>query len=724
MITLAADPSPSSLRAILRESQSRLFGAADSVCLERARLVTEAWRQHAGDPVPIKRAKALAHVMANMTLDLDTNPIFAGCMSSGPRRWMLVPEHGFGTCRQVEIEHDDLRGFVDDKVPADLRDYWAPRSGDGGLGHLAIDQDLVVHRGLRSVLEEIGDRDDDYRAAMRIAVEAVIAWAHRFADEAEERASMANDAALAACHRRVAAACRHVPEHAPRDLFEALQAMLLVHMAIHVEGHTISVSIGLPDRALARFAEEAAADPDRAADLCAAFALKLAENAITGKGSKTQCVTVGGVDHLGRDCCNAITEAFLAGFDRVAVSDPHLFLRWHRNVSDAVKERAITMIAGGRSMPLLVNDEPTAGGFIDAGVAPADAWDYCVIGCNELGIPGRLFDSATPVGTGSFNDIALLNTLLRTDKDVDGIGSMAELLQRLEGAYVRHFTDRPDRLTVKHRIAATFPTPFTTAMMTSGVDRGSDLMVAMPYDIPCSYQRGLANAVNALAAIEQIVFIDGAMRLSELVEAAKRNLEDRRVRERIGAAPRWCNDDDRADRWATALVDLRERALNRVFGAAGTRPVVCHVVRSLHHADGARIDASLDGRLAGRPVGDSIGGLCGTMRSGPTAALASVLKLDARRSFAGGTNLNLTLPSGQADPPILHALVEGFFGDGGQELQIAVLSAARLREARQHPERYGDLVVRIAGLNARFVELSAAEQDELIARAEAAEAGA
>ena len=169
---------------------------------------------------------------------------------------------------------------------------------------------------------------------------------------------------------------------------------------------------------------------------------------------------------------------------------------------------------------------------------------------------------------------------------------------------------------------------------------------------------------------------------------------------------------------------MRDRALDRLAAAGLPRPVVCHVVRILHHVDGRRLAASPDGRRAGEPVGDSLGGVCGTMKEGPTATLASVLKLDARRRFAGGTNLNLTLPAGQADPAILSALIEGFFDGGGQELQVAVLHADTLRAARADPQRFADLVVRVAGLNARFVELSAAEQDELIRRAEEAEAGA
>src|SRR5690606_34174133 len=117
-------------------------------------------------------------------------------------------------------------------------------------------------------------------------------------------------------------ACRHVPEHPARSFFEGLQAIALTHLAIALEGHRLSVSIGLPDRALARFATEVQADPDGAADLVGAFLLCIAANSFLGRGSKTQAITLGGADHTGTDRCNAVTLAFLDAFDRVAVADP------------------------------------------------------------------------------------------------------------------------------------------------------------------------------------------------------------------------------------------------------------------------------------------------------------------------------------------------------------------------------------------------------------------
>ena len=233
------------------------------------------------------------------------------------------------------------------------------------------------------------------------------------------------------------------------------------------------------------------------------------------------------------------------------------------------------------------------------------------------------------------------------------------------------------------------------------------------------YTRGTSNAVNALAAMEQEVFQGGRSTLADYIAAV--DAQDPRLLGRIAEAPKWGNDDDAADRWALALNATRDRVI-RNFAKRHGLPAfaVCHVVRSLHHVDGRKIGPTADGRPGAAPVGDSIGAVLGTAKEGPTAVLNSVLKLDAARWFTGIYNLNVTLPASQSSPEVIRWLTEPFFADGGQEIQFNVLDADQLRRAQKHPDRYRDIVVRIAGLNARFVELSQLEQDELIRRAEAA----
>ncbi len=719
------------MRSLTQRVRDELMATRDTVCLQRARLVTEAYREHEGDPPPLRRARALAHVLAHMDLDLASNPVFAGNTSCRPRAWMLIPEHGITNDTQVLLENEGLDNLLDGQIPDDMAEFWAGRSfgGAAGIGHLAVDLQRVVHEGLEPLLAETRRHADDsdperrvYREAMTIGLEAVIHWAHRYADAAEEAARREREPVVRAAHERVARACRQVPARPARDLFEGLQAIVLTHLAIALEGHGMSVSIGLPDRVLAPFLDDAF-DPEEATNLVAAFMLKIAANSLFGRGSKTQAITVGGADHLGRSRSNDLTTCFVEACDRVRIGDPHLFLRWHESLPAAVKRRAAAMLARGVSMPLLINDAPTAQGFMNAGVAAGDAWEYCVIGCNELGIPGRSAESATAMA-GTIQHLELLNQTLLEAPDPEAFRDMGRVLAALEETMGRRAREmRRNGAAHRRRMAEQVPTPFTSALMRGCIARGRDMLVGMDYHLPGVYERGLTNAANALAAIEEVVFGERVASMTELVEALRADLADGALRSRLLSAPKWGNDDDRADRWALELVAMRERVLDAVDAEFASAPhMVCHVVRSLHHVDGRRIAASPDGRLAWTPVADSIGAQMGTARTGPTGVLNSVLKLDAARYYRGGYNLNVTLPKAAATPEVILALVETFFGEGGQELQINALDAAVLRAARDNPERYGDLVVRFAGLSSRFVDLSPVEQEELIQRAELAAA--
>jgi len=718
-----------STTALVREAADRLFAAADTVSLERARLVTEAYRIFDDQPVPLKRALAFRHVLQHMALDLEANPLFAGNTSPALRAWMLIPEYGFGEDVQLRYEHAELAGFLDGRVPPDLLEYWSGRSfgGCAGVGHLAVDLEMVVHHGLRSVLDQLERLQDGepgqrvYREAMAVTLEAVIEWAHRYAAAAERAARAATDPRMAAAHAAVAQACRHVPERPARSLFEGLQAIALVHLAIHIEGHGLSVSIGLPDRVLAPFAEEAEADPEWAAALVAGFLLKISANSLQGRGSKTQAITIGGSGPDGGDRCNPVTRAFLRAYELVPVADPHAFLRWHAGLDRAVRDHAMRMLAEGRSMPLLVNDEPTMRGLMAAGVAPEDAADYCVIGCNELGIPGRLAHSAWSMA-GGLNYLGLLNAVL-LDADPRALGHTDRICERLESRMQREIGAAAERRPRIHQsMAERVPTPFTTALMRGAPARGRDLLLDMPYRCIGWFERGLVDAADALTAMEQL-FLDGnGVSLDAIVHSMRQDHHDAGLRQRMLDAPKCGSGDEAPRRWLLWLLETRTRILRETEAELGLAPhTPCHVVRSLHHVDGATIGASPDGRRSGEPVGDSLAGAPHGQAPSPTSVLEFVSCIDSARHYAGGYNVNLTLPSG-VRPGLLDGLAAAFFARGGQELQVNSLDPARLRAALCDPAAHRDIVVRVAGFSARFVELSPLEQAELIERAERAAA--
>jgi formate C-acetyltransferase len=696
-----------------------LLAEPDSICLDRATLATEADRLHANEPGPLRRAGIFHHVLGHMRLDVESNPYFAGNTSSRPRAWMLFPEFGVGVPPQASMENDRLASlFAVDPLPADVRDYWKAHglSGHNGIGHLAVDLNRVVHLGLKDVIAELHRLGCDgetppavYRRAMLRSLQAVVTWAGRYADAAGRAAATAGDEELRRLHQRVACACRRVPLEPATNLMEALQSIVLIHLAIAIEGHGYSVSPGLLDRVLAPFAGEVEADVDGSVELIAAFLLKLTANSYWGSHSKTQAITIGGIDAAGRAQTNAVTWAMLEAFNRVRVRDPHLFVRWHGGSPGELMDRACGMLRTGISMPQLVNDEVTIDGLRRCGVSAEDAAGYCVIGCNELGVPGRLFASA--VGP-SIN----YGRLLRETMLGGTCGTVPELLaaaeRRLAGDLARQQVAFDEGL---RRRAERMPTPLTSALLDGCAAAGADMHICGGYRLGGLYERGLVNAANALAAMEHLA-AQGVAPAQVAQAVADDFAGHESLRLRLREAPKWGCDGPQ-DAWLVALLEVRQRALS--VAARGRVHVACHVVRSLHHTDGAACAATPDGRLAGEPFADSIGAELGTAAAGPLAMLNSVLKIDAARYYPGGYNLNLTLDPSAVSAEALRKLVETFFRRGGQELQINFFAgSAQLLAARAQPQSHRDLIVRVAGFNAVFVDLSGREQAELIGRAE------
>jgi len=717
----------SELGSLVKQLRQNLFETQDTVCLDRARLVTEAYQMYADDPIPLLRAKAFRHILLHMKLDLLSNPVFAGNTSSSPRAWMLLPEFGFQEPPQVVLENAGLEGILSDAVPEEIDRFWKDKSlgGSAGMGHLAVDLEGMLTLGLEGLLKEIQKKQDigseeeqTYRQSMAISLQAVMDWANRYAKEAQRMAQEESDPFLRGLLKRVASTCEWVPARPARNLFEALQSILLCHLAVAIEGHGMSISLGHLDRALFPFVQEKGLPPDAEA-LLAAFLLKITANSIFGRGSLTQAVTLGVPFPGDPGKIRKLRLAILDAVDFLRVGDPQVFLRWQEGGDPVFQKRAIELITSGAGMPLLIHDEPTIQGLRAAGIPLDDAKDFCVIGCNELGIPGRLMESATAKG-GTVQYLSVLEKILLEPSSNDLPRDMPSLLASMEkGLYQSMLEARKRGQFHWKRMIENVPTPFTSSLMRGCIEKGRDLLEGLPFHATGVYERGVANAANALSTIDTLVFQKKLWTLDQLIRHLQENWEDPKALAAACSVPQWGEDNPRVDRWALALLEIRERALQQIDAElGGPSHVVCHVVRSLHHLDGAMLQASADGRLKGAPVSDSLGPPGGTSRQGPTTLLRSVLKIDTVRFYRGGTNLNLSLAS--ATQNVVESLVRTFFREGGQEIQVQILEPTILREAKENPQLHGDLVVRIAGFCGRFVDLSPLEQEELIARAEAA----
>ena len=232
----------------------------------------------------------------------------------------------------------------------------------------------------------------------------------------------------------------------------------------------------------------------------------------------------------------------------------------------------------------------------------------------------------------------------------------------------------------------------------------------------------MIDSVDSLAAIKKCVFEDGAIGKQELLDALALNFKDKEpLRKRLIKAPKYGNDDDFADSIAAELYGWWWKMVSEIDGPYGVKQLPAPYSISVHGAAGKRVGALPSGRLAGQPLADGSVSPCqGADVNGPTAVINSAGKIDQVPLF--GTLLNMKFhPSAMKtdeDLKKIYALIKTYFDYGGKHAQFNVVDSKTLKEAQKQPERYRNLMVRVAGYSAYFTELSSNVQDEIIMRTE------
>jgi formate C-acetyltransferase len=238
-------------------------------------------------------------------------------------------------------------------------------------------------------------------------------------------------------------------------------------------------------------------------------------------------------------------------------------------------------------------------------------------------------------------------------------------------------------------------TPLTSCFFDGCIENARDMALGTKYNILSCSGVFFANAVDALAAIREVVYEKKTATLDEIARACRDNFTGHeRLRARLLAAPKHGNDDPRMDYIIRLVERLRDEPMKEICRDP----------------------------LGGTPLATSVAASVGCERNGPTAVLNSVCKLNASKSWQTGYQVNIRFHAGmiadKTQRDKLRAMLNVYFQKGGQELQINVVDSATLRAAQKNPQQYRDLVVRIAGFSEFFVNLTPEMQEEIIARQE------
>ena len=765
-----------------------------SLSTERAELMTAFYQQDLGNlSIPVRRALAFQYLMEHKSICINDGELIVGEKGPVPQAAPTYPELCCHSLQDLDILNSRpkipfaISPQARQVYEAEIIPYWKGRSlrellfqemtpewieaYEAGIftefmeqrapGHTVLDN-KIYHEGMLDFEKDIQAslKNLDYLIdpqaygkqeelkAMLICAEALVRFAQRHAERARQLAQSETDPQRKQELEQIAEVCTHVPAHAPRNFWEALQYYWFVHLGVTIELNTWdSFDPGRLDQHLFSFYQQGLAQGmlthAQAQELLQCFWIKFNNQpappkvGVTAAESGTYTdfaqINIGGVKEDGSDGVNEVSYLLLDVVEEMRLLQPSASLQVSKKNPDRFIKRAARIIRTGFGQPSIFNADLIVQELVRMGKSVQDARNGGSSGCVEVGAFGKENFNLT----GYFNMPKMLELTLnnghdpRTGKQIGlqtGDPCQFETFDELFEAYCKqlnYFINVKVRgnNVIERLYAEYMPAPFLSILISDCIAAGKDYHNGgARYNTSYIQGVGLGTITDCMAAIQQHIFDEQTISMEELLKALKVDFDGlERLRQLLlNKTSRYGNDDDRAD---AVMVRLFDAYYNAVVGRKNTKggsyqinllPTTCHVYF------GSVIGATPDGRHAWKPLSEGVSPVQGADRHGPTAVLRSVAKMDHART--GGTLLNQKLsPNLLADDSGLEKLVQlvrTYFKLDGHHIQFNVVDAETLRDARLHPEQHRDLIVRVAGYSDYFCNLSESLQDEIIARTE------
>ncbi|MDY6935043.1 MAG: pyruvate formate lyase family protein [Spirochaetota bacterium] len=774
------------------------------VDLERPLLFTEAWKENENDPIMMKRAKSVAHILDNITIHITDYAQIVGYLGSLPNTLMWYVDRASFLNEEIyndpmvipEPQEESL------KTMAEINNYWGTRDNigkvfrelsseeavkvmstvlmwgipsGGSFGYAGKDYEYFMtgQRGFEDIIDEIQERIDDAEEtidgnpgpdilplydrlanweAMQIILEACIRMAKRYSRLARIVAeNFESDPKRKDELLRLSESCNRVPAKPPRSFQESLQYDHFIQVwsryedgegawpcrpdyyhwpyynkDVNIEGNiTRDEAIDFIGEFMIRSAELAGYMP------------RIGAEALQGIQA-TWVWTLGGVNQDGTDACNDLTIAFMQTARLVRVANPTFGFRWHPKVQDEVWREVFECIRHGLGYPSIRNDPVLIANGMHWHGHPLEemrTWVHqaCMSPCptTKHGAQPARMASAT-LNTSKMVEYALHNGYDNCIKmqmgpktgDARTFTDFEELFQ----AWVKQMEwlmNFGTRIVNRGRVKSPefYGRPFLSAISERSVESGLDA-------VDPSLERGNAwvtfftwvENADSLAAVKKLVFDEKRYTMTELIDALESNWEGKEQMriDFVKNGPKWGNDDDYVD-------DIMVRCLREV--ARHSHEIRCpsgntwpalpeNVSGNIHFSN--MVHALPNGRKLGDALYD--GGISpgpGLDKKGPTAVLKSCGKIDHvsdGRAFLLNQRLSPTQLSGEKGYQLWKSYMKTWSDLGLDHVQFNMVDDATLRAAQKDPEQYQEVIVRVAGYSAHFVDISRKTQDNIIQR--------
>jgi len=712
-------------------------------------------------------------------LQLDFNPLVGLELESGDRRLRaeqtegLISDEDLATI--IEDSHywqgkspgeitlqtirEELGSFYDDISYAFMKPY-------GTFTNFApdADYDKVMRIGLKGILAEIDEeiktlgftspedgRKFQFLKAAKICCEAQIRLARRYAQKAREMSVTETNELRKKELKTIAEICDYVPENPPRSFWEALQAVRFIHLGLYLEdGSGAGASLDRIDQYLYPIyradLDEGRLIREEATELLAAFWVKIAATdrippglvKTSGAGYVQSRAILGGVDREGRDACNELTYLILHVAGEMNMDLP-LYMRWHRGISRDIMLKAVWTNARVGSEPAFHNDEQIIPGLVADGASLEDARDYVLRGCSHPYPYGSVYGTVHQF----FNGAKVLELVMYDGYDpISGkqIGIKTgdphtfTSLKDWTDAFQKQWEHVCDILIRAFNLGELtqmqlYSQPFVSALTADCIKKGLDV-----HEGGSRYNQFAADIMNkiyadiadSLTAIDELVYKQHKLTIDDIIVACADNFsgeKGEKIRQLLAGAPKFGNDLGRPEEIYRQLNDRAAAFNSSRKGYFGYPRRDTRLGGAVHMAHGQAVGALPNGRKSGMPLADGgISPCAGCDRSGPTITLRSVaraLDFTKNRSAVLNQKIPVSLLRTHEQMDRFVDLIETYFAEyNGYQLQWNMQDRSVYLDAKENPEKHKDLIVRVGGFSAYFIELDPLLQDQIIARTE------
>ena len=750
--------------------RKKILSSKPSINTDRASLYTKGFQDNEHLPPKLRHAKALFHVLDNFPIRVERGEIIAGHMLLDYPGANIYPE-GVGLRIVPELEELEDRTQDPFRVPKkaikalrkEIEPYWKDKNIESkfnsivrptvrnvidtaalfiptelaGISHFVPNYPLLLKKGLKNLVKELeshqGYPDSEEFQAMKIALEGVMRFAERYSKLAEERGMELKDESLL----EISDILKKVPSNPPNTFKEAIQFIWIFQIALHMETYEQAISFGRIDQYLLPFylsdVRNGTLQESEAKEIVEQLFIRTNEIVPAFdslvlqyfSGTPTnQAVTLG-------PKYNELSDIMMDATQELNMRQPNVHLRIGKETDEAYLTKISRLVSSGSNVFSLFNDIPIEKSFLSRGFSQEESENYSTVGCVEISIQGSSFTSSDSILFNVAMPLELAinggSTIVTFDKigkemDLSKIQTFDDFLKAYadEMDYCLNVVDEAQHA-LEQANALIKPTPLVSTAVDGPLKNGKDVSEGgAEYNGTGIQYVGFADLVDSLYSIRELVFGKKITSLMEVREALRSNFVGySSLLGEINSLQKFGADEDEIDELAKDIVKLLENSLAKYSTWRGGKYLPGAYPMSSFVGFGYFTGALMSGRKEGLPLSNGISPSVTATKIGVTANINSVTKIDWS-GFSNGVSHTVDIPlgltSGDEKTKMMESLIRVWSRRGGMHIQFNMLDVDDLRDAMKNPSKYQNLLVRVAGWSARFIDLPTDVQEDIIAR--------